>query len=208
MPLEIQPKLLRVLQSGEFERVGGTQTLKVDVRVIAATNHILQDEVAAGRFRADLYYRLNVYPITVPPLRKRREDIPLLVEYFVSQISARMGKNVDQVPPHVMERLTAYEWPGNVRELMNVLERAVIVSPDRILRLPEGTLGGKAAPPAEVPGTPSVGFTTLEDLERQYITQVLESTGWRVSGPKGAANILGLNPSTLQSRMKKLGITK
>ena len=208
MPLEIQSKLLRVLQSGEFERVGGTQTLKVDVRVIAATNHILQDEVAAGRFRADLYYRLNVYPITVPPLRKRREDIPLLVEYFISQISARMGKNVDQVSPHVMEQLTAYDWPGNVRELMNVLERAVIVSSDKVLRLPEGTLAGKVAPPAEVPETPSVGFTTLEDLERQYITQVLESTGWRVSGPEGAANILGLNPSTLQSRMKKLGIRK
>jgi len=144
LPLEIQAKLLRVLQESQFERVGGSETLTVDVRFIAITNRVLKDEIAAGRFRADLFYRLNVYPITVPPLRIRKDDIPLLVKYFVPNIASRMGKTVDKIPPHVMDQLTSYEWPGNVRELKNVLERAIITSQDRILNLPE-RIGSDAA---------------------------------------------------------------
>ena len=136
LTLETQTKLLRVLQDGEFERVGGSQTLKVDVRVISATNHDLNEEVEKGRFRPDLFYRLNVYPITVPPLRKRREDIPLLVEYFIPQIASRIGKHIDQISPQMMEQFMGYDWPGNVRELKNVLERAIITTPDSVLRLP------------------------------------------------------------------------
>ncbi|MBP7526393.1 MAG: sigma 54-interacting transcriptional regulator [Syntrophorhabdaceae bacterium] len=201
MPPEIQVKLLRVLQNQEFERVGGTHTLRVNVRVITATNHVLLDEVAAGRFRPDLFYRLNVYPITVPPLRKRREDIPLLVEFFVKDISTRMGKQIDRIAPDVLEQFKAYDWPGNIRELMNVVERAVIISRDAILRLPRGALGGPAPPGPD-------GFTSLKDNEKQYIVRALEVTGWRVSGPKGAAKLLGVNPSTLESKIKKLGIRK
>lgn len=201
MPPEIQVKLLRVLQNQEFERVGGTHTLKVNVRVITATNHVLLDEVAAGRFRPDLFYRLNVYPITVPPLRKRREDIPLLVEFFVKDISTRMGKQIDRIAPGVLEQFKAYDWPGNIRELMNVVERAVIISRDAILRLPRGALGGPA------PSGPD-GFTSLKDNEKQYIVRALEVTGWRVSGSKGAAKLLGVNASTLESKIKKLGIRK
>ncbi len=201
MPPEIQVKLLRVLQNQEFERVGGTHTLKVNVRVITATNHVLLDEVVAGRFRPDLFYRLNVYPITVPPLRKRREDIPLLVEFFVREISTRMGKKIDRIVPGVLERFKAYDWPGNIRELMNVVERAVIISRDAILRLPRGALEGTAAPGPDC-------FTSLQDNERQYIVRALEVTGWRVSGSKGAAKLLRVNPSTLESKIKKLGIRK
>ncbi|MGD8952854.1 MAG: sigma 54-interacting transcriptional regulator [Desulfobacterales bacterium] len=206
LPLDLQSKLLRVLQEGQFERVGGSNPLKVDVRVIAATNLILSEEVAEGRFRPDLFYRLNVYPITVPPLRTRREDIPLLVNHFVPQIAARIGKNVDQIPPHVLEKLTTYAWPGNVRELVNILERAVITSPDSVIRLPEEI--------AEISGAtgermdPETQLVDLQSVERRHILSVLNAVGWRISGPKGAAKILGLNPSTLRFRMKKLGISK
>ncbi|MEN6438579.1 MAG: sigma 54-interacting transcriptional regulator, partial [Syntrophobacter sp.] len=208
MSPEIQVKLLRVLQNREFERVGGTHTLKVDVRVITATNHVLLDEVAAGHFRPDLFYRLNVYPITVPPLRKRRDDIPLLVEFFVREISTRMGKKIDRIAPGVLEQFKAYDWPGNVRELMNVVERAIIVSQDAILRLPQGALGNTVPSALDVPQSGSDCFTSLEDHERQYILRALETTGWRVSGSKGAARVLGVNPSTLESKIKKLGIKK
>jgi PAS domain S-box-containing protein len=206
MPLKTQAKLLRVLQDGEFERVGGSQTLKMDVRVIAATNQDLNKEIADGRFRPDLYYRLNVYPISVPPLRKRREDIPLLVEHFIPQMASRIGKHIDQVPVQVMEQLMAYDWPGNVRELENVLERAVITSTDFVLRLitelaaPADTqLQNAAQHNSQVP---------LDEVERRHILAVLKSTHWRISGPDGAAKILGLNPSTLRFRMKKHGIAR
>ena len=205
LSLETQAKLLRVLQESQFERVGGSETLTVDVRFIAITNRILKDEIAAGRFRADLFYRLNVYPITVPPLRNRKDDIPLLIQYFVPRIASRMGKTVDKIPPYVMDQLTSYEWPGNVRELKNVLERAIITSQDRILNLPE-RIGSDASQPTEV--NPSNGFSTLEAIERRHIMRVLEATGWLISGPKGAAQVLGLNPSTLRSRLKKLAIQR
>ena len=205
LPLETQSKLLRVLQEGQFERVGGSQTLSVVVRVIATTNRKLKDEIVAGRFRSDLFYRLNVYPITVPPLRDHLEDIPLLVQHFVAQISSRMGKKIDQVPPYVMAQLQDHDWPGNVRELRNVLEQAVIGSPSHILQLPKGFDAERSH---SVQGNPADGFASLEVLERQHILKVLDATGWRISGPKGASHILGLNASTLRFRMKKLGIRK
>jgi PAS domain S-box-containing protein len=206
LPMETQAKLLRVLQEGQFERVGGSQTLSVVVRIIATTNRNLKDEIVEGRFRSDLFYRLNVYPITVPPLQQRLDDIPLLVQYFAGQISSRMGKKIDQVPPSVMAHLQDHDWPGNVRELRNVLEQAVIRSPGRILQLPKGFDAERSRP---VQGNPAGdGFATLEALEKQHILKVLDATGWRISGPKGASNILGLNESTLRSRMKKLGIRK
>ncbi|MFC1816239.1 helix-turn-helix domain-containing protein [Thermodesulfobacteriota bacterium] len=161
---------------------------------------------AAGRFRPDLYYRLNVYPITVPPLRKRREDIPLLVEHFIPQIASRIGKHIDQVPIQVMEQLKAYDWPGNVRELKNVIERAVITSSDSILRLTT-ELAKQADIHPQAAGQQNVQ-TSLDDVERQHILAVLKSTNWRISGPDGAAKILGLNPSTLRFRMKKHGIVR
>jgi len=206
LPLDLQSKLLRVLQEGQFERVGGSNPLKVDVRVIAATNLILSEEVAEGRFRPDLFYRLNVYPITVPPLRTRREDIPLLVNHFVPQIAARIGKNVDQIPPHVLEKLTNYAWPGNVRELVNILERAVITSSDSVIRLPEEI--AETTKPPENASNAQTQPVDLQTVERQHIISVLNSVNWRISGPKGAAKILGLNPSTLRFRMQKLGISK
>jgi chemotaxis protein methyltransferase CheR len=205
LPLEIQAKLLRVLQEGQFERVGGSHTLSVDVRIIATTNRKLKDEIVEGRFRSDLYYRLNVYPITVPPLRNRLEDIPLLVQYFVTQITSDIGKKIDQVPSYVMTRLQQYDWPGNVRELRNVLEQAVIHSPKNILQLPKGFA---AYPFAGTSANPATGIDSLESVEKHHILKVLEATGWRISGPKGAAKILQINPSTLRFRIKKLKIIK
>ena len=206
LPLDLQSKLLRVLQEGQFERVGGSNTLKVDTRAIAATNRNLSEEVAEGRFRPDLFYRLNVYPITVPPLRTRREDIPLLVNHFVPQIAIRIGKTVDQIPPNVLEKLTAYDWPGNVRELINILERSVITSPDGVIRLPEEI--ADSSRPAEKNEVSQIHLVDLKSVERDHIKSVLKAVGWRISGPKGAAKVLGLNPSTLRFRMKKLGISK
>jgi PAS domain S-box-containing protein len=209
LPLGTQAKLLRVLEEGEFERVGGSSTLKVKVRVIAATNRKLHEEVSAGRFRQDLFYRLNVYPITIPPLRQRREDIPLLVVYYVRQIGERLGKSIREVPAQAMRELAEYDWPGNIRELQNVIERAVIVSTDAVLRLPEPlaqatteTTGGNGA--FKEPMT----ISTLDEAEREHILRALEATGWRIEGPKGAAAMLKLHPSTLRFRMKKLGLTK
>ena len=201
LPLELQAKLLRVLQEGEFERVGGTQTLKVDVRLIAATNRDLERAVSEGRFRADLYYRLNVFPIVLPPLRKRLQDVPRLARHFAMLYASKMGKNVGPLNADVLDRMTAYAWPGNVRELQNVIERAVILSPSGRFEL-----GDFAAAPGG--GSPKQQARSLEDVERQHILAVLEETGWRVSGARGAARILGLKRTTLEARMKKLEILR
>jgi PAS domain S-box-containing protein len=219
LPLDLQAKLLRVLQEREFERVGGSTTLTVDVRVIAATNRDLAAAVAGGTFRQDLYYRLNVFPIALPPLRERVEDIPVLVHYFVARYAQRIGRKVTQVPSDAMRRLLAYEWPGNVRELENVVERAVILSPDRDLLvssellpvMPHDTRPPLGAAPAATPPPPSddaAEATSMEAIERRHIAAVLKQTGWRIEGPRGAAAVLGINPSTLRSRIKKLGIRR
>jgi PAS domain S-box-containing protein len=203
LPLALQAKLLRVLQEGEFERVGSSDTIRTDVRIIAATNRSLKAEVAAGRFREDLFYRLNVFPVTVPPLRERREDIALLVKHLVPLLAADAGKEIREVAAPALRSLSEYSWPGNVRELRNVLERAVLQSPDGILRLPEAleAPGAPAVKPAPAPPVAS-----LREHERRHILAALEQTRGRVNGPGGAAEILGINPNTLRSRMKKLGI--
>ena len=201
IPLELQTKLLRVLQEGEFERLGSTKTLKVNVRVIAATNRDLEKEVREGRFRSDLYYRLKVFPIALPALRERKQDIPLLVSYFVTRFSGTMGKKVESVSAGAMEMLKNYPWHGNIRELEHVVERAVILSQGAELEL--GDWMPKSANPSGT--TP---LATLEETERDHIIQVLTHTNWRVSGEKGAAAILGLKPTTLEARMKKLGISR
>jgi PAS domain S-box-containing protein len=209
LPLGTQAKLLRVLQEGEFERVGGSATLKANARVLAATNRKLHEEVSAGRFRQDLFYRLNVYPITVPPLRQRREDIPMLVTHYARQLGERMGKNISEVPAQVMREFTEYNWPGNIRELLNVIERAVIVSSDGVLRLPEPLGQAATGFAAEAKSSEaSTSVATADDAERKNILRALEATGWRINGPKGAAELLRLHPSTLRFRMKKLGLTK
>lgn len=200
LPLELQPKLLRVLQEGQFERVGGFRTITVDVRVIAATNRDLKRAVEEGRFRADFYYRLNVFPIHLPPLRERKEDIPLLVRYFVLKHSAKLGKRVETISHQTMEALLAYPWPGNVRELEHLIERALILTPGPQLNLEQWL--STLEPP------PETQIQTLAEFERDYILKVLERTGWRVSGEKGAAKLLGLKPTTLEARMKKLGIKR
>ncbi len=203
LPRETQAKLLRVLQDGQFERVGGIRTLKSDVRIIAATNKDLNAEVAAGRFRADLFYRLNVYPITVPPLRKRRDDIPLLVEHFISHIAPRIGKHIESVPRKMMDQLKAYDWPGNVRELRNVIERSIITSPNSKLHVPDDLITGQKLSSVE-PGS----RISLDEVQRLHILAILEKTGGKLEGPDGAAAILQLKPSTLRHRMKKLGVKR
>jgi len=200
LPLELQPKLLRVIQDGEFERLGSSQTMKVDVRVIAATNRHLEEEVRKGRFREDLWYRLNIFPITIPPLRERREDISLLVDYFVNKISKRLGKVIESIPATIMNTLQNYHWPGNVRELENVLERAVINSSGPKLHLADEL----KKPHKDL----TTAKKTLDEVERDYIVRVLEQTHWKVSGKNGAAEILGLDRSTLRARMRKLSIVK
>jgi transcriptional regulator with GAF, ATPase, and Fis domain len=198
LPLELQPKLLRVIQDGEFERLGSSGTIKVDVRVIAATNRNLEEEVRRGRFREDLWYRLSIFPITVPPLRERVEDIALLVDFFVDKISKRLGKSIESIPTSVMNILQDYHWPGNVRELENVMERAVINSSGPKLHLVDELKKQNK----NLTSTQK----TLEQVERDHIVRVLEQTNWRVSGRHGAAEILGLNRSTLRARIRKLGI--
>ncbi|MGA8181205.1 MAG: sigma 54-interacting transcriptional regulator [Desulfobacterales bacterium] len=200
LPLELQTKLLRVIQDSEFERLGSSQTIKVDVRVIAATNRNLEEDVRSGRFRQDLWYRLNVFPITVPPLRSRMEDLPVLVKFFVNKVSKKLGKSIDHIPKSVMNTLGNYHWPGNVRELENVIERAVINASGNKLRLMD-TLEKAQKVLAAAP-------KTLEKVERDYIIRILDETRWKVAGKNGAAEILGLNPSTLRARMRKLGIRK
>jgi formate hydrogenlyase transcriptional activator len=201
LPLEMQVKLLRVLQDGLFERLGGTKTLKADVRVLAATNRDLESAVKAGRFRDDLFYRLNVFPIRLPPLRERREDIALLTWAFVKEFGRTMGKAIESIPRATMEALTQYDWPGNIRELRNVIERALIVSNGPTLHV---ELPRRATRPSFAAG--AAERLTLHEVERRHVLEVLESTGWRVSGRQGAAEILGLKSTTLESRMMKLGI--
>ncbi len=207
LPLELQPKLLRVLQEGEIERVGGTDTITVDVRLIAATNRDLNTDMEAGRFREDLFYRVAVYPITVPPLRDRRDDIPLLVEHFVQHFAQRRGRRIDEIPAEVLRRLRAYDWPGNVRELQNVMERAVLTTRDRVLRLAEPLKNAANEKVATRENGSDAPGMTLDEVERRYIVRVLEATEGQISGAGGAAEILGLHANTLRYRMKKLGIS-
>ena len=209
LPLETQVKLLRVLQEREFEPVGSSRTLKVNVRVIAATNRNLEEAVASGRFRADLFYRLNVFPVRVPPLRDRRGDIPQLVMFFLARFAKEFGKPVEVVSQPTMERLVAYDWPGNIRELQNIIERAAVLSSGRVLELgPDLLPMGRPVGAASVrPEAPADGVT-LEEMERRHIREALERSRWVVEGPAGAAKALGLHPNTLRSRMSRLGITR
>jgi formate hydrogenlyase transcriptional activator len=200
LPLELQAKLLRVIQHSEFERLGSSRTVKVDVRIIATTNRDLEEEVSKGRFRQDLYYRLNVFPITVPPLRQRKEDIPLMVEAFIERYSRKLGKAVTSIPKEAMKALQDYPWPGNVRELENIIERAVILCPGSVLQL---------ADKLEISSPPlSSAVKTLEETERNQIFKILSETRWRIEGKDGAAVILGINPSTLRARIHKFGIVR
>ncbi len=198
LPLELQAKLLRVLQDGEFERLGSSHTIKVDVRIIAATNRNLEEEVRKGTFREDLWYRLNVFPITMPPLRHRLDDVPLLVAFYIDRIAKRMGKHIDFIPENIMDTLQGYHWPGNIRELENVLERAVINSSGPKLRLVDDLRRSTK----DVSGR----CKTMEEVERDHILEVLALTKWKVSGKGSASEILGLDRSTLRARMAKLHI--
>jgi formate hydrogenlyase transcriptional activator len=200
IPIELQPKLLRVLQEQEFERLGSTQTVRVDVRLVAATNRDLGEMVAGRIFRSDLYYRLRVFPIHMPPLRERQEDIPALVRYFVQKHSRRMNRTVETIPADTLEQLVRYPWPGNIRELENLIERAVIVSPGSTLRVPLSEI--------KHPPEPAGGALTLRAAEREHITRALEATNWVLAGPRGAAARLGMKRTTLQSKMRKLGLRK
>ena len=200
---EAQAKLLRVLQEREFERIGGARTLRVDVRVIAATNRDLHAEVGASRFRADLYFRVNVFPIVLPSLRERRDDIPALLQHFVERTARKLGRAVNGMSPTFVERAKAYDWPGNIRELQNLVERALIMSRDVVLDGSELF----AVPVGAVRAEPT-GDDTLEEMERAHIRRVLDGSAWRIEGDHGAARKLGLNPSTLRGRMRKLGIRK
>ena len=200
LPLELQPKLLRALQEQEFERLGSSQTIRVDVRVVAATNQDLAQLVAKKQFRADLYYRLNVIPICLPPLRERVQDIPLLVEHFVRKLSARLNKPIDLIPDEVMEVLKAHDWPGNIRELQNFIERAVVFSPESVLRLPLTDLKQMTKQPS------AAASRTLADAEREHILDVLKQTDGLIGGLHGAATRLGLPRTTLVYKMRKLGI--
>jgi formate hydrogenlyase transcriptional activator len=202
-PLELQPKLLRILQEREFERLGSSRTLHTDARLVAATNIDLAEMVDAKRFRPDLYYRLNVFPIDVPPLRERPEDIPLLVRYYAREVARGMNRKVSCVSSRAMDALVRYSWPGNIRELRNLIERAVIRSPGEELQVPVSELHESIAAP-----TRRRSGGTLEEAERAHILATLNATRWVVSGPRGAAASLGLNRSTLQFRMKKLGIVR
>jgi formate hydrogenlyase transcriptional activator len=202
IPSALQPKLLRVLQEQEFERLGSTRTHQVDVRLVAATNRDLAEMVKRGEFRSDLYYRLNVFPILLPPLRERREDIPALVTHFVEILGERMGREIEHIPPETMSALRSYHWPGNIRELQNLVERAVILSNDGVLPNP------LPVAEAEQRATISPGATTLRDSERTLILQTLEAVRWVIGGPKGAAAKLGLARTTLIHKMQKLGISR
>jgi len=202
IPLELQTKLLRVLQEREFERLGSSRTIRTDARLVAATNRDLAALVEQRQFRADLYYRLHVFPITAPPLRERREDIPLLVRYFVQQNARRMNKHITAIPAETMQALTRYEWPGNIRELQNFIERAVILSPGRKLEAPLGELKRPKASPAAGPAP------TLAEAQREAIVRALRDAGGRVAGAAGAAVRLGMKRTTLQARMRKLGVPR
>ena len=200
LPLELQAKLLRVIQHHEFERLGSSQTIKIDVRIVATTNRDLEEEVRQGRFRQDLFYRLNVFPITVPPLRLRKDDIPLMVQSFIERFSRKLGKQITSISKETMKTLQDYPWPGNVRELESIIERAVILSPGPVLQLVDKL---KISTPQI-----SSAVRTLEETERNQIMKILAETGWRIEGSDGAAAILGLHASTLRARMHKLGIVR
>jgi transcriptional regulator with GAF, ATPase, and Fis domain len=202
IPSALQPKLLRVLQEQEFERLGSTRTHQVDVRLVAATNRDLTEMVNRGEFRNDLYYRLNVFPVLLPPLRERREDIPALVTHFVEILGRRMGREIEHIPPETMSALSSYQWPGNIRELQNLIERAVILSNHGVLPNPLPTAE------TEQRAAVSLGGTTLRDSERILILRTLEGVGWVIGGPKGAAAKLGLKRTTLIHKMQKLGIAR
>jgi formate hydrogenlyase transcriptional activator len=211
IPLELQPKLLRVLQEREFERLGSTRTLRTDARLIAATNRDLTAMVEEQKFRSDLYYRLNVFPVRVPPLRERREDIPLLVRHFAQQFSRRMNRSIETIPSETMNALVRYDWPGNIRELQNVIERAVIVSNGAVLKVPLDELKTRVASAEALNGGGVSGDNgtmrdVLEDAERKQIVAALKQSKWVVAGPKGAAALLGMKRSTLQAHMQRLGI--
>jgi len=201
IPLALQPKLLRVLQEQEFERLGSGRTHQVDVRLVAATHRNLVDMVKRNEFRSDLYYRLNVFPIPLPPLRERREDIPALVEHFVEIYARRMAKPIEHIPPETMSALTSYQWPGNIRELQNFIERSVILTSGNVLHPPLASLKADSE-------TESLEAITLEEAERNHIRKILEQTRWVVAGPNGAAARLGIKRSTLYFRMQKLGISR
>jgi DNA-binding NtrC family response regulator len=207
LPLEAQAKLLRVLQEHEFERVGGTRSLRTDVRVIAATNRDLGRQVDAGAFRSDLYYRLNVFPLALPPLRERREDIPGLVRHFVARAARKLGKPLAGASPAFLTRAAAYDWPGNVRELENAVERAAILARGPLLE-PDGALPVGAGAAAESRPPTRADPASLEAVERDHILRVLEQTRWVIEGKQGAARVLGLHPSTLRARLQKLGIDR
>ena len=203
LPKQSQAKLLRVLHDGEFERLGSSRTIKVDVRIIAATNRDLEEEVEKGRFRRDLWYRLNVFPISVPPLRERTDDIPPLTHWFTKEISRKLGKAISRIPRKTINALQNYHWPGNIRELRNVVERAVINTTGNALQLMD------PLSPTPLDAEPLLsGIKTLQGAERDHIIQALKFTNWRISGKNGAAVLLDINPSTLRTRMKKLGIQK
>jgi transcriptional regulator with PAS, ATPase and Fis domain len=203
MPIELQVKLLRVIQDGEFERLGSPRTIKVDVRIIAASNRKLEEEIKKGSFREDLYYRLNVFPITIPPLRARKEDIPLLVNFFVAKFNKKIGKQIETISKEALKALENYDWPGNVRELESVIERATIISQGTSLQILD-----HFESPLQADGTTDSDSKTLADLEHDHILQVLQKTNWRVEGKNGAAAILDINPSTLRARMRKFGINR
>jgi transcriptional regulator with GAF, ATPase, and Fis domain len=202
LPLELQAKLLRAVQSGEFERLGSPHTVKVDVRIIASTNRDLINEVKKGQFREDLYYRLNVFPVTVPPLRERKEDIPMMIKYFLKKFGKKIGKQIERVPYDVIKALQNYQWPGNVRELENIIERSMIISPDSTLHLAD------KLETSEIADHGTSQSKDLSEVERDHILQILDQTRWKIEGKKGAAEILNLNPSTLRTRMRKLGIKR
>jgi formate hydrogenlyase transcriptional activator len=203
IPLELQPKFLRLLQEQEFERLGSTRTRRVEVRLVAATHRDLKAMMIEKQFRGDLYYRLNVFPIEVPPLRERREDIPLVVRHFVRHFARRMNRTIETIPAEAMDALTGYDWPGNVRELQNLMERAVILSSGPVLQVPLRDLG-----PPVIPELHNEKHQTLEQAEHAHILTALKETKWVLSGPKGAATRLGIKRSTLQFRMKRLGIVR
>jgi transcriptional regulator with GAF, ATPase, and Fis domain len=201
LPLELQPKILRALQEKEFERVGGTRTIPVNVRLVAATNRDLAKMVNEGHFRSDLYYRLRVFPVTVPPLRERRDDIPLLVQYFLSSHSKRMGRHIETIPTETMQKLVKWRWPGNVRELENFIERSVILTQGSVLRAPLAELEAVEQPAEST-------ASNLEAAEREHILRVLRECKGMIGGDNGAAERLGLKRTTLNSKMKKLGIMR
>jgi transcriptional regulator with GAF, ATPase, and Fis domain len=204
LPLELQPKLLRVLQEGQVERLGGTRTVRTDVRVIAATNRNLVDDVRSGRFRQDLFYRLNVFPITLPALRERREDLPALLHHFCDRLGRQLGKKIERITPGSLQALESYDWPGNIRELENVIQQAVILSRDGVLDLS----GFRGQPIHREPPSLYNEPLTLVDVQRAHIRRILDATAWRIEGATGAAKILGMCPSTLRTRMRKLGILR